>query len=235
MTCRTPEILHTNRRRLLANLGLFGFVYGSAGGVNHGRILRPLQPRSASGYGRPIAEARFRMPASDTIIPIVSLLIAFSTVVVTALLMHRQAREMAHERNALALLEAIDRLTSPELVQAFEQLRDVNSRYSSDDDFLAHYPGSADYKANLIVGQFMETVACLARREVLDASLIVDAVGHMIRTRWALLADFIRRRRRLENNEYLYENFEWLARYSDWWKDIPRPRHPNYSPTQFTK
>jgi hypothetical protein len=81
----------------------------------------------------------------------------------------------------------------------------------------------------------METVACLARREVLDASLIVDAVGHMIRARWKALEPFIARRRRLESNEYIYENFEWLAKYSAWWKDVPRPNHPNYSPTQFDK
>ena len=175
------------------------------------------------------------MSLFDTIIPIVSLLVAFATVVVTALFMHRQAREMAHERNALALLEAIDRLTSPELVAAFDELATVNDRYASDDDFVARYPGSADARANFVVGQLMETVACLARREVLDASLIVDAVGHMIRTRWTSLEPFIKRRRRIENNDFIYENFEWLARYSTWWKEIPRPKHPNYSPNQFTK
>ena len=173
------------------------------------------------------------MTPFETIVPIVSLIVAFATVIVTAVLMHRQAREMAHERNALALLEAIDRLTSPELVAAFDELASVNDRYGDDTDFQARYPGSADSRANFVVGQLMETVACLARREVLDASLIVDAVGHMIRARWRSLQPFIQRRRRLENNEYIYENFEWLAKYSEWWKDIPRPNHPNYSPNQF--
>lgn len=175
------------------------------------------------------------MSPFETIVPIVSLAVAFATVIVTAVLMHRQAREMAHERNALALLEAIDRLTSPELVAAFDELTDVNDRYATDDDFVARYPKSPDARANFVVGQLMETVACLARRDVLDASLIVDAVGHMIRTRWASLEPFIMRRRRVEHNEYIYENFEWLARYSAWWKDVPRPKHPNYSPDQFTR
>jgi len=173
------------------------------------------------------------MTSFDTIVPVVSLLVAFATVVVTAVLMHRQAREMAHERNALALLEAIDRLTSPELVAAFDELSTVNERYANDEDFIARYRGSADSRANFVVGQMIETISCLARRAVLDASLIVDAVGHMIRTRWKALEPFITRRRRVENNEYIYENFEWLARYSEWWKDIPRPKHPNYSPDQF--
>ena len=32
----------------------------------------------------------------------------------------------------------------------------------------------------------------------------------------------------------MFENFEWLARYSAWWKETPRPaRAPNYSATQF--
>lgn len=173
------------------------------------------------------------MTSFDTIVPVVSLLVAFATVVVTAVLMHRQAREMAHERNALALLEAIDRLTSPELIAAFDELANVNERYTTDEDFIARYPDSSDSRANVVVGQMMETVACLARREVLDASLIVDAVGHMIRSRWKALEPFIARRRRLESNEYIYENFEWLSKYSAWWKDIPRPRHPNYDPRQF--
>ncbi|HET9343860.1 MAG TPA: DUF4760 domain-containing protein [Candidatus Eremiobacteraceae bacterium] len=174
------------------------------------------------------------MSPFETIVPIVSLVVAFATVIVTAVLMHRQAREMAHERNALALLEAIDRLTSPELIAAFDELANANEHYTTDEDFIARYSQSADSRANFVVGQMMETVACLARREVLDASLIVDAVGHMIRTRWKALEPFITRRRRLENNEYIYENFEWLAKYSAWWKDIPRPPHPNYDPRQFS-
>ncbi len=175
------------------------------------------------------------MTSFDTIVSIVSLAVAFATVVVTALLMARQAREMAHERNALAILEAIDRLASIELVEAFEQLRGANERYPTDEAYLATYPGSDDQQAETVVGQLMETVACLARREVLDASLIVDAVGYMIRARWQMMEPFVVRRRRIHGNEYIYENFEWLARYSDWWKDIPRPDHPNYSPTQFTR
>ena len=173
------------------------------------------------------------MTSYDTIVSLVSLAVAFATVVVTALLMARQAREMAHERNALALLEAIDRLSSPELVEAFDRLKDADRRYPTDDDYRQRYPGSADAQADMVVGQFMETVACLARREVLDASLLVDAVGLMIRTRWTTLEPFVMRRRRIHGNEFIYENFEWLARYSDWWKDTPRPDLPNYSPAQF--
>ena len=173
------------------------------------------------------------MTSFETIVPIVSIVIAFATVVVTALLMARQAREMAHERNAIAILESIDRLTRPELVKAFEQLATADERYATDDDLMARYPGSADDRANYVVGQLMETVACLARREVLDPSLIVDAVGYMIRHRWAEIESFVLRRRRIEKNDFIYENFEWLAKYSTWWKDVPRPNDPNYSPDQF--
>ena len=175
------------------------------------------------------------MTAFQEIAPVASLLIALATVLVTAILMQRQARETAHERNALAILEAIDRMSAPELVAAFDELRGVNERYPTDNDIRTNYPGSADQRSMLVVGQFLETVACLARREVLDASLIVDSVGYMIRTRWMEVRDFTLRRRRVENNEYIYENFEWLYKYSEWWKDIPRPNHPNYSPTQFTR
>ena len=45
---------------------------------------------------------------------------------------------------------------------------------------------------------------------------------------------FVERLRRVRNNEYLFENFEWLAMYSAWWKETPRPpRDINYDPKQF--
>jgi len=82
--------------------------------------------------------------------------------------------------------------------------------------------------------QFVETVACLARRRVLDPSLIVDAVGLVLRYRWNSIREFIDRRCKLENNEYILENFKWLAMYSAWWKDTPRPKGArNYDPQQF--
>jgi hypothetical protein len=85
-----------------------------------------------------------------------------------------------------------------------------------------------------LVGLYVETVAVLARRRVIDPSLLVDAVGLGLRRRWAAIRTFILRRRRLENNPYIMENFEWLAMYSAWWKDVPRPkRDPNYDPAQF--
>ena len=86
----------------------------------------------------------------------------------------------------------------------------------------------------MLVAQYVETVACLARRRVLDASLLVDAVGFMLRSRWNTILPFVERLRRVRNNEYLFENFEWLAMFSTWWKDTPRPRGDrNYDPDQF--
>jgi len=173
------------------------------------------------------------MGSFGNMLPIVSTLIAFATVVFTTLWMARQTREIAHERNALALIEAIGGFSSPTVVQAFEDLRGVEKRYPTEADFRARYFGSADERALFVVGQFVETIACLARREVLDVTLIVDAVGLLLRTRWESIRPFIELYRRAENNPYIYENFEWLARYSSWWKDVPRPKHPNYDPAQF--
>jgi hypothetical protein len=69
---------------------------------------------------------------------------------------------------------------------------------------------------------------------VLDASLLVDAVGFMLRSRWSTILPFVRLLRRVRGNEYIFENFEWLAMYSVWWKDEPRPpRDPNYDENQF--
>lgn len=86
----------------------------------------------------------------------------------------------------------------------------------------------------VLVAQYVETVACLSRRRVLDASLLVDAVGFMLRSRWNTILPFVERWRRVCDNEYLFENFEWLAVYSTWWKETPRPPHDlNYDPNQF--
>jgi hypothetical protein len=173
------------------------------------------------------------MNSFEYIVPILSTVIAFATVVFTTVWMARQTREIAHERNALALIEAIDGLSSPTVVQAFEDLRGVEKRYITDEDIRSRFVGSEDERSLFVVGQFIETVACLARREVLDVTLIVDAVGLLLRTRWETIRPFIERYRATEGNAYIYENFEWIARYSAWWKDVPRPRHPNYDDNQF--
>jgi hypothetical protein len=164
----------------------------------------------------------------------VSVVVAILALVLTSLLLARQARAMEHERNAIAILEAIERVTDERVVAIFDRLADVNERYPTDDDIRLRYHGSEDERDFLAVAQFIETVACLARRKVLDASLIVDAVGLPIRSRWGSIKDFVERRRHVENNEYILENFEWLAMYSAWWKDTPRPRFDrNYDPRQF--
>lgn len=163
-----------------------------------------------------------------------SVAVALLALVFTTFLLARQVRQMEHERNALAILEAIERLTDPRVVAIFDRLRDVNERYPTDGDILQHYRGSADERDFQVVAQFVETVACLARRRVLDPSLLVDAVGLPLRGRWDTIRPFIDRRRKLESNEYILENFEWLAMYSAWWKDTPRPkRDRNYDPRQF--
>jgi len=172
--------------------------------------------------------------SAEQLWPAASLAVAVIAMVFTTLMLARQVRQMEHERNALAILEAINRLTDPHIVQIFDRLQNVNSRYPTDEDILRNYHGSADEREFLAVAQYVETVACLARRRVLDPSLLVDAVGLALRQRWDQIRPFVMRRRRLEGNDYILENFEWLAIYSAWWKDIPRPsRDRNYDPRQF--
>lgn len=172
--------------------------------------------------------------SAELISSVASVAVAVLAMVFTTFLLARQVRQMEHERNALAILEAIERLTDPRVVATFDRLHNVNERYPTDRDITERYRGSADEHDILVVAQFVETVACLARRRVLDPSLLVDAVGLGLRYRWNAIKDFIARRRRIEHNEYILENFEWLAMYSAWWKDTPRPkRDVNYDPTQF--
>lgn len=160
--------------------------------------------------------------------------VAVLALVFTSLLLARQVRQMEHERNALAILEAIGRLTDPRVLATFDQLHGINERYASDTDLLTKFHGSKDERDFLVVAQFVETVACLARRRVLDPSLLVDATGLALRARWGSIRTFVMRRRAVERNDYILENFEWLAMYSAWWKDTPRPRFDrNYYPDQF--
>ena len=119
------------------------------------------------------------------------------------------------------------------MLRTFDELQGVEARFPTNDDILKRYPGSADQRAIAVVAQYFEAVACLARREVIDPSLVVDAAGLFIRRNWEQIKPFVMRRRLAENNEYILENFEWLAKYSAWWKDQPREKHPNYDPEQF--
>ncbi len=173
---------------------------------------------------------------SEQLWPAASVAVAVLALVLTSFLLARQVRQMEHERNAVAILEAINRLTDHRVVAAFDRLADVDKRYPIDDAILNTYHGSDDERDFLTVAQYIETVACLARRRVLDPSLIVDAVGLPIRRRWSSIRNFVMRRRRVENNDFILENFEWLAMYSAWWKTSRARRRtgitiPSSSPT----
>lgn len=164
----------------------------------------------------------------------ISVAVSLLALALSSLLLTRQNKQMEHERNALAILDAIARITAPEIVQAFAQLDSIAERYPDDESVRTAFENSADDRALVLVAQYVETVACLARRRVLDASLLVDAVGFMLRSRWNSILPFVERLRRVRENAYLFENFEWLATYSTWWKDVPRPRGDrNYDPDQF--
>jgi hypothetical protein len=163
-----------------------------------------------------------------------SVLVSLIALGLSSILLTRQNKQLEHERNALAILDAIGRLTDPTIVGAFAQLEGIADRFPDDATVARDYAGSPDEQALLLVAQYVETVACLARRRVLDASLLVDAVGYMLRWRWNSIRAFVERLRRVRDNEYLFENFEWLAMYSSWWKETPRPpRDRNYDPRQF--
>ncbi|MBV8117522.1 MAG: DUF4760 domain-containing protein [Candidatus Eremiobacteraeota bacterium] len=170
----------------------------------------------------------------EQIFAAVSIVVSLVALGLSTLLLTRQTKQIEHERNALAILDAIARITDPMIVGAFAQLEGIGERYGDDDQVRYRFSGSSDDQSLVLVAQYVETVACLARRGVLDPSLLVDAVGFMLRSRWETIRPFVERLRRVRNNAYLFENFEWLARYSAWWKDTPRPPNdPNYDPKQF--
>lgn len=172
--------------------------------------------------------------SAEQLAAVASVVVSLIAIGLSAFLLTRQNKQLEHERNAMAILDAIARLTDPAIVSAFEQLEGIAQRYPDDDSVGGTFSGSPDDRALVLVAQYVETVACLARRRVLDASLLVDAVGFMLRSRWNTILPFVQRLRRVRRNEYLFENFEWLAMYSTWWKDTPRPpKDPNYDAKQF--
>jgi len=163
-----------------------------------------------------------------------SVIVSMIALGLSTALLTRQNKQLEHERNALAILEAINRLTDAAAMAAFEGLQGVNGRYPTDRDIAERFDDSDDDRALLLVAQYFETVATLARRRVLDASLLVDAVGYMIRVRWDTIRQFILRLRRVRRNQYIFENFEWIAMYSAWWRGLPRPPGDrNYDESQF--
>lgn len=171
---------------------------------------------------------------ADQVLAGASVFVSLVALGFSSYLLTRQNKQLEHERNAVALLEAIGRLTDPAIVNAFAELEGIAQRYPDDETLRRDFDGSPDDRALVLVAQYVETIACLARRRVLDASLLVDAVGFMLRSRWNTILPFVERLRRVRANEYLFENFEWLATYSTWWKDTPRPSDDaNYDPKQF--
>lgn len=172
--------------------------------------------------------------SSDQLFAAVSVVVSLIALGLSTFLLSRQNKQLEHERNALAILDAIGRLTDPAIVDAFAQLEGIGDRYPDDERVRNNFVGSSDDHAMLLVAQYVETIACLARRRVLDASLLVDAVGFMLRSRWNTIRPFVERWRRVRNNPYLFENFEWIAMFSMWWKDTPRPPGDrNYDEQQF--
>lgn len=171
---------------------------------------------------------------ADQVFAGVSIATSLVALGLSTFLLARQNKQLEHERNALAILDAIAQLTDPEIVKAFSQLEEIGSRYPDDETVRDKFENSEDDHALLVVAQYVETVATLARRRVIDASLIVDAVGFMLRSRWGMILPFVERLRRVRDNEFLFENFEWLALYSVWWKGVPRPPgDANYDSKQF--
>ena len=172
--------------------------------------------------------------SADQVLAAASIGIAIVAMASSSILLVRQNQQLEHERNAMAILDAISRLTDPAAMVAFESLEGIDARYPDDEAILTRFDDSEDDRNLLLVAQYFETVACLARRKVLDASLIADAVGFMLRTRWETIRPFVLRLRRLRGNETIFEHFEWIARYSAWWRTSAPPlKNPNYDPGQF--
>ena len=99
----------------------------------------------------------------------------------STVLLTRQNKQIEHERNALAILDAIARLTDPAIVARSRSSKIIGARYPDDEPRAPRFRRLARRSRAVLVAQYVETVACLARRRVLDASLLVDAVGFMLR------------------------------------------------------
>jgi len=167
-------------------------------------------------------------------VSIASVGVAVVALFVSSLIMLRHASHMEAERNAMAMLEAVKRITDPVITDTFERLVGIETRYPTDEDVRTRYPDSQDQRDMQVVSAYIGAVGCLARRGVIDPSLLADAVGLGIRRRWAVIREFVLHARRANDNPYILEHFEWLAMYCAWWKDVPRPKNDrNFDPDQF--
>lgn len=169
----------------------------------------------------------------ETILSAASVLVAVIALGISTLLLARQNKQLEHERNAGAVLAAAAQLAEPAIVQAFDDLEGIERRYPSDEEVRRSFDDSSDDRALTIVAQYVETVAALARRGVLDPSLLAESVGFLLIARWITIHRFVERLRRVRGNPRVLENFEWLAKYVVWWRDQPPPAEPNYAPDQF--
>jgi hypothetical protein len=121
--------------------------------------------------------------SAEQVFAAASVVVSLPALGLSTVLLARQNKQLEHERNALSIIDAIGRLTDPAIVAAFADLESIDGRYADDESVRRNFEGSPDEHDLLLVAQYVETVACLARRRVLDASLLVDAVGFMLRSR----------------------------------------------------
>ena len=82
--------------------------------------------------------------AASVVVSLIAL--GLSTVLLT-----RQNKQLEHERNALAILDAIGRLTDPAIVEAFAHLEGIEQRYPDDDAVRNRFDGSPEDRALVLV------------------------------------------------------------------------------------
>ena len=76
-----------------------------------------------------------------------SVVVSLIALGISTTLLTRQNKQLEHERNALAILEAINRLTDAAAMAAFEGLQGVNGRYPTDRDIAERFDDSDDDRA----------------------------------------------------------------------------------------
>lgn len=90
-----------------------------------------------------------------------SVIVAVLALVFTTFLLSRQVRHMEHERNVLAMMQAIERLSDRAVVEAFGRLHGIDDRYPDDKAISERFAGSQDERYIYAVASFMETIAVL--------------------------------------------------------------------------
>lgn len=146
-----------------------------------------------------------------------------------------QLRHMRGGNQIAALNEVLERMQSAEFRDTLRYVyRELPKLYDDPEvrKDLVSYPLPTKYEQARTVANFFENVGTFVKRGVIDGAITADMWGDVILTTWHALSPMITNRRKVLNQQRIWENYEYLAMLCQRFKD----RHPDGTyPTRFPR